>query len=71
VLGIGFTVENRNTTPPMNERLIQILRQDIGFVFLGVYRLDCILSDESHFVWERILEECDLSRIDYLESLRN
>ncbi|MBQ7495066.1 MAG: hypothetical protein IJT75_04790 [Bacteroidaceae bacterium] len=55
----------------MNERLIQILRQDIGFVFLGVYRLDCILSDESHFVWERILEECDLSRIDYLESLRN
>lgn len=44
---------------------------DSGFVFLGVYRLDRNSSDESRFVWERILEKCDLSRLDYLESLHN
>ena len=43
---------------------------DSDYVFLGVYRVDQKQSDKSHIVWERILDACDLSRLDYLESLR-
>lgn len=39
--------------------------------FLGVYRLDCHLSDSTHLVWQRIATQCDLRCLEYLEELKN
>lgn len=44
---------------------------DTCYVFLGVYRMDKEHSDTTKVIWERIAEECDLSRLDYIESLHN
>lgn len=44
---------------------------DTGSVFLGVYRMDKVHSDTTQVIWERIVEECDLNKLDYIESLRN
>ena len=44
---------------------------DSTYVFLGVYRMSLAQSDTTHCVWERIADQCDLSRLDYLDQLRN
>ena len=41
------------------------------FVFLGVYRLSLSQSDTTRLVWERVANEADLRRLDYLENFRN
>ena len=60
------------TTQRIRELRITFMKNliDSGYVFLGVYRVDQKQSDKSRIVWERILDACDLSRLDYLESLR-
>jgi len=44
---------------------------DSAYVFLGVYRMAIEKSDTVHCVWERVIDECDLNNLDYLEQLRN
>lgn len=44
---------------------------NIGSVFLGVYRMDKVHSDTTQVIWERIVEECDFNKLDYIESLYN
>ncbi len=41
------------------------------FVFLGVYRLSLSQSDTTCLVWERVANEADLRRLDFLENFRN
>jgi len=71
-----ITIRNRdnyNHERRVNEVRITFMKNlvDSGFVFLGVYRMAVTQSDTTHCVWERILEECDLNNLDYLETLRN
>lgn len=56
-----------------NELRITFMKNltDTGYVFLGVYRTDLQHSDSTHVVWERVAEECDLNRLDYLQQLRH
>ena len=44
---------------------------DTSYVFLGVYRMSHIQSDSSKIVWERVFDQCDLTRIADIETLRN
>ncbi len=44
---------------------------DSSYVFLGVYRMAIDKSDTTRCVWERVIDECDLNNLDYLEQLRN
>ena len=44
--------------------------EDSTYTFLGIYRLNLEKSDSSRLVWQRIAEECDLSKLDDLEQLR-
>lgn len=44
---------------------------DTNYVFLGVYRMSHIQSDSSKIVWERVFDQCDLTRIADIETLRN
>ena len=44
---------------------------DSAYVFLGVYRMSIEKSDTTRCVWERVIDECDLNNLDYLEQLRN
>ena len=55
-----------------NELRITFMKNviDTGYVFLGIYRVSDE-SDSTHIVWERVSERLDLSRLDYLEQLRN
>ena len=55
-----------------NELRITFMKNviDTGYVFLGIYRVSDE-SDSTHIVWERVAEQLDLSRLDYLEQLRN
>ncbi len=55
-----------------NELRITFMKNviDTGYVFLGIYRVSDE-SDSTHIVWERVSEQLDLSRLDYLEQLRN
>ena len=57
----------------LNEVRITFMKNlvDKSYVFVGVYRLSLQQSDTTRCVWERVAEECDLSRLDYLEELRN
>lgn len=56
-----------------NELRITFMKNlvDSGYVFLGVYRMAIEKSDTVHCVWERVIDECDLNNLDYLEQLRN
>ncbi len=42
-----------------------------SLTFLGVYRMDFGHSNHHHIIWVRVADEVDLSRLDYLEELRN
>ena len=57
----------------MNELRITFMKGlvDSAYVFLGIYRMSIGQSDTTRCVWERIADQCDLSRLDYLEQLRN
>ncbi len=57
----------------LNEVRITFMKNlvDTGYVFLGVYRLSLEQSDSTRCVWERVTDRCDLSRLSYLEELRN
>jgi len=44
---------------------------DSTYTFLGIYRLNREQSDSLHLVWQRVAEECDLTKLDYLEQLRH
>lgn len=44
---------------------------DTGYVFLGIYHMSHTQSNSSRIVWQRILDECDITRIADLESLSN
>ena len=44
---------------------------DTGYVFLGVYLMSMSKSNEGKIVWERIFDECDVTRVGDLEALRN
>ena len=57
----------------LNEVRITFMKNlvDTGYVFIGVYRLSLQQSDTTRCVWERVVNECDLSRLDYLDELRN
>ena len=44
---------------------------DSGFVFTGAYRLSRELSDTTKIIWERVADEVDLNRLDYIEELRH
>lgn len=61
------------TVKRTNELRITFMKNvvDTGYVFLGVYRVNDEESDSTHIVWERVAEQLDLSRLDYLEQLRN
>lgn len=61
------------TVKRLGEVRITFMKNLIGSstVFLGIYRMDRVHSDTTHVVWERIAEECDLNRLDYIEELRN
>lgn len=67
---------NRNhyfTVKRTNELRITFMKNlvDTSFVFLGVYRMMDTQSDSTHIVCERVADQLDLSRLDYLEQLRN
>lgn len=59
----------------MNELRITFMRgltsDGDSLTFLGVYRLDLDHSDTHHLTWQRVAEDIDLNRLDYLEELRN
>ena len=59
----------------MNELRITFMRgltpDGDSLTFLGVYRMDLENSNTHHITWVRVAEEVDLSRLDYLEELRN
>ena len=66
-------IDHFNHNSRLNEIRITFMKNlvDTNYVFLGVYRMSLELSDSSKVVWERVAEECDLNKIDYLELLRN
>ena len=43
---------------------------DSLYVFLGIYRMDTSLSSPEKFVWRRISDSLDLSRLNQIEQLR-
>ena len=57
----------------LNEVRVTFIKNltDTGYVFLGIYRLSLEQSDTTRCVWERVADDCDLNRLDYLEELRN
>ena len=57
----------------LNEVRITFMKNlvDTGYVFVGIYRLSLQQSDTINCIWERVADECDLSRLDYLDELRN
>ncbi len=65
--------DNYNHELRVNEVRITFMKNLVGpgYVFLGVYRMAIDQSDTTHCVWERVLEECDLNNLDFLETLRN
>jgi len=65
--------DNYNHERRVNEVRITFMKNLVGsgFVFLGVYRMAVEQSDTTHCVWERVLEECDLNNLEYLETFRN
>lgn len=61
------------TVKRTNELRITFMKNltDTGYVFLGIYRTNLTLSDNTHVVWERVADECDLSNLNYLQQLRH
>jgi hypothetical protein len=61
------------TVKRTNELRITFMKNvvDTGYVFLGIYRVDDEKSDSTHVVWDCVAEQLDISRLDYLEQLRN
>lgn len=57
----------------MNDIRITFMQNltDSGFVFLGVYRLSLSESNTTHIVYERVADDCDLTRLGDLRQLRN
>ena len=57
----------------MNDIRITFMQNltDSGFVFLGVYRLSLSESNTNHIVYERVADDCDLTRLGDLKQLRN
>ncbi len=57
----------------LNEIRITFMKNlvDSGYVYLGVYRLSLEKSDTTKCVWEKVADDCDLNKLDYLETLRN
>ena len=59
----------------MNELRITFMRgltpDGDSLTFLGVYRLDLERSNIHRLIWQRVADEIDLNRLDYLEELRN
>lgn len=66
-------IDHFNHNSRLDEIRITFMKNltDTNYVFLGVYRMSLDLSDSSKVVWERVADECDLNRLDYLELLRN
>lgn len=66
-------IDHFNHNSRLNEIRITFMKNlvDTNYVYLGVYRMSMELSDSTKVVWERVAEECDLNKIDYLELLRN
>ena len=66
-------IDQFNHCSRLNEIRITFMKNliDTNYVYLGVYRMSMELSDSSKVVWERVAEECDLNKLDYLELLRN
>ena len=66
-------IDHFNHNSRLDEIRITFMKNltDTNYVFLGVYRMSVELSDSSRVVWERVADECDLNRLDYLELLRN
>ncbi len=65
--------DNYNHERRVNEVRLTFMKNlvDSNYVFLGVYRMAIAQSDTTHCVWERVLDECDLNHLEYLETLRN
>ena len=65
-------IDHYNELRYRNEMRINFIKglNDSTFTFLGVYVVDHVKSDTTHIVWNRIAEECDLSNMNYLETLR-
>lgn len=57
----------------LNEVRITFMKNlvDSNYVYLGVYRLSLEKSDTTKCVWEKVADDCDLNKLDYLETLRN
>jgi hypothetical protein len=57
----------------MNDIRITFMQNltDSGFVFLGVYRISLSESNTNHIVYERVADDCDLTRLGDLRQLRN
>lgn len=78
-LGIDSSViatrnaDNYLRATTFNELRITFMKglSDSTYIFLGIYRLAEEQSDDSHLVWQRIADDCDLSNLDYLEQLRH
>lgn len=66
-------IDHFNHNSRLNEIRITFMKNlvDTNYVYLGVYRMSMELSDSTKVVWERVAEECDLNKLDYLELLRN
>ena len=66
-------IDQFNHCSRLNEIRVTFMKNliDTNYVYLGVYRMSMELSDSSKVVWERVAEECDLNKLDYLELLRN
>ena len=66
-------IDHFNHNSRLNEIRITFMKNlvDTNYVYLGVYRMSMELSDSSKVVWERVAEESDLNKLDYLELLRN
>lgn len=65
-------IDHYNELLYRNEMRINFIKglNDSTFTFLGVYVVNREKSDTTHIVWDRIAEECDLSNLNYLETLR-
>ncbi|MBR1800957.1 MAG: hypothetical protein IJ767_05605 [Bacteroidaceae bacterium] len=78
-LGIDSSViatrnaDNYLRATTFNELRITFMKglSDSAYIFLGIYRLAEEQSDDSHLVWQRIADDCDLSNLDYLDQLRH
>jgi len=57
----------------LNEVRITFMKDliDSNYVYLGIYRLSLSQSDITKCVWEKVAEDCDLSKLDYVEELCN